>query len=96
MLFLTRRIMLGAALVAVAGLAGPASAQTKLKWAHVSRSTRPSVPGRLGRRGDQEAHRRQYAVGVFPASRLGNENPITEALGLATVDMIYTGVLSAG
>ena len=33
---------------------------------------------------------------MFPASQLGNENQINEALGLGTVDMIYTGVAFAG
>ena len=42
MSYLTRRIMLGATLlVAAAGLAGPASAQTKLKWAHVYEVAEP-------------------------------------------------------
>ena len=34
----------------------------------------------------------RYEIQVFPASQLGNENQINEALGLGTVDMIYTGV----
>jgi tripartite ATP-independent transporter DctP family solute receptor len=38
----------------------------------------------------------KYQIDVFPASQLGNENQINEALGLGTVDMIYTGVAFAG
>src|SRR5215213_8884570 len=38
----------------------------------------------------------KYEIQVFPASQLGNENQINEGLGLATVDMIYTGVAFAG
>src|SRR5919202_124802 len=38
----------------------------------------------------------RYEIQVFPASQLGNENQINEALGLGTLDMIYTGVAFAG
>ena len=38
----------------------------------------------------------KYEIGVFPASQLGNENQINEALGLGTVDIIYTGALVRG
>jgi TRAP-type C4-dicarboxylate transport system substrate-binding protein len=44
----------------------------------------------------KKAHQRQVRDRVFPASQLGNENQINEALGLGTVDMIYTGVAFAG
>jgi tripartite ATP-independent transporter DctP family solute receptor len=97
MLFLTRRIMLGAALVAAAGLAGPASAQTRLKWAHVYEVNEPYHTDALW--AAEEIKKRtsgKYEIGVFPASQLGNENQINEALGLGTVDMIYTGVAFAG
>ena len=97
MLSLTRRIMLGAALAAAAGLAGPASAQTKLKWAHVYEVAEPYHTEALW--AAEEIKKRtsgKYEIGVFPASQLGNENQINEGLGLGTVDMIYTGVAFAG
>ena len=95
---LTRRITLGAAAVAAAaGFAGPASAQTKLKWAHVYEVNEPYHTEALW--AAEEIKKRtngKYEIGVFPASQLGNENQINEALGLGTVDMIYTGVAFAG
>ena len=94
----TRRITLGATLlVAAAGLCGPASAQTKLKWAHVYEVAEPYHTEALW--AAEEIKKRtngKYEIGVFPASQLGNENQINEGLGLGTVDIIYTGVAFAG
>jgi tripartite ATP-independent transporter DctP family solute receptor len=94
----TRRITLGATLlVAAAGLSGTASAQTKLKWAHVYEVAEPYHTEAVW--AADEIRKRtngKYEIGVFPASQLGNENQINEALGLGTVDMIYTGVAFAG
>ena len=94
----TRRITLGATLlVAAAGLCGPASAQTKLKWAHVYEVNEPYHTEALW--AAEEIKKRtngKYEIGVFPASQLGNENQINEGLGLGTVDIIYTGVAFAG
>ena len=92
----TRRIALGATLFAAAGFAGPASAQTKLKWAHVYEVAEPYHTEALW--AAEEIKKRtngRYEIGVFPASQLGNENQINEGLGLGTVDMIYTGVAFA-
>ena len=94
----TRRITLGATLlVAAAGFCGAASAQTKLKWAHVYEVNEPYHTEALW--AAEEIKKRtngKYEIGVFPASQLGNENQINEGLGLGTVDMIYTGVAFAG
>lgn len=93
----TRRAALGATLVVTAGLASPALAQTKLKWAHVYEVNEPYHTDALW--AAEEIKKRtngKYEIGVFPASQLGNENQINEALGLGTVDMIYTGVAFAG
>lgn len=93
----TRRATLGATLVVTAGLASPALAQTKLKWAHVYEVNEPYHTDALW--AAEEIKKRtngKYEIGVFPASQLGNENQINEALGLGTVDMIYTGVAFAG
>src|SRR6201999_3666461 len=89
----TRRLAFGAAFVIAAALAGPASAQTKLKWAHVYEIAEPYHTEALW--GADEIKKRnndKYEIQVFPASQLGNENQINEGLGLGTVDMIYTGV----
>jgi len=90
--------MLGATLIAaLAAMAGPASAQTKLKWAHVYEVAEPYHTEALW--AADEIKKRtagRYEIGVFPASQLGNENQINEGLGLGTVDLIYTGVAFAG
>jgi tripartite ATP-independent transporter DctP family solute receptor len=94
----TRRIVLGATLIiAAAAIAGPAAAQTKLKWAHVYEVAEPYHTEALW--AAEEIKKRtngKYEIGVFPASQLGNENQINEGLGLGTVDMIYTGTSFAG
>ena len=94
----TRRITLGATLlVAAAGFSGPASAQTKLKWAHVYEVAEPYHTEALWAADEiKKRTNGKYEIGVFPASQLGNENQINEGLGLGTVDMIYTGVAFAG
>src|SRR4051794_39498332 len=87
----TRRLALAAAFIVVAGIA-PATAQTKLKWAHVYEIAEPYHTEALW--AAEEIKKRtsgRYEIGVFPASQLGNENQINEGLGLGTVDMIYTG-----
>jgi tripartite ATP-independent transporter DctP family solute receptor len=98
MLNLTRRLTLGCAFAAAAlAIAGPAAAQTKLKWAHVYEVAEPYHTQALW--AADEIKKRtsgRYEIGVFPASQLGNENQINEGLGLGTVDIIYTGVAFAG
>jgi tripartite ATP-independent transporter DctP family solute receptor len=93
-----RRLAHGLALVAALFImAGPAGAQTKLKWAHVYEVAEPYHTQALW--AAEEIKKRtsgRYEIAVFPASQLGNENQINEGLGLGTVDMIYTGTSFAG
>jgi tripartite ATP-independent transporter DctP family solute receptor len=92
-----RRLGYGAALLAgLIAFAGPAAAQTKLKWAHVYEVAEPYHTEALW--AADEIRKRtsgRYEISVFPASQLGNENQINEGLGLGTLDMIYTGVAFA-
>lgn len=98
MMDLTRRAALGAlALAASLGLAGPAAAQTTLKWAHVYEASEPYHKWALW--AGEEFKKRtngKYAIEVFAASSLGKESDINEGLSLGTVDIIYTGQLFAG
>lgn len=98
MLNLTRRLTLGCAFAAAAlAVAGPAAAQTKLKWAHVYEVAEPYHTQALWAADEiKKRTNGRYEIGVFPASQLGNENQINEGLGLGTVDIIYTGVAFAG
>src|SRR4051794_18388566 len=93
-----RHLALGATLlVAAAACPGLASAQTKLKWAHVYEVAEPYHTEALW--AADEIKKRtdgRYEISVFPASQLGNENQINEGLGLGTIDIIYTGVGFAG
>src|SRR5947209_17600587 len=89
----TRRIALGATLIAAAGFTAPASAQTKLKWAHVYEVAEPYHTEALW--AAEEIKKRtngRYEMQVFPASQLGNEHQINDSLGLGTVDTTYTRV----
>jgi len=84
----TLTLALAAGLIA----AGPAAAQTKLKWAHVYEPSEPfhkwsvwaadEIKKRSGGR---------YQVDVYPASQLGKENDINQGLALGTVDIIISG-----
>ena len=89
----TRRLALAAAFIIAAAIAGPASAQTKLKWAHVYEISEPYHTQALWAADEiKKRTNGKYEIQVFPASQLGNENQINEGLGLGTVDLIYTGV----
>jgi tripartite ATP-independent transporter DctP family solute receptor len=89
----TRRLALAAAFIIAALAAGPASAQTKLKWAHVYEISEPYHTQALWAADEiKKRTNGKYEIQVFPASQLGNENQINEGLGLGTVDLIYTGV----
>jgi tripartite ATP-independent transporter DctP family solute receptor len=98
--FWTRRMMLGAACLAVTvAVTGTAFAQQPqaLKWAHVYETSEPYhswaewAGKELAKRTDN-----RWTIEVFPASSLGKEEDINEGLGLGTVDIIYTGQLFAG
>ena len=93
----TRCLTLSAALIAAIVIAGPASAQTKLKWAHVYEITEPYHTEALWAANEiKKRTNGKYDIEVFPLSQLGNENQINEGLGLGTVDIIYTGASFAG
>jgi tripartite ATP-independent transporter DctP family solute receptor len=85
------------ALAAIAAIAAPAVAQTKLKWAHVYETSEPYHQQALW--AATEIRKRtngRYEIEVFPASMLGKETDINQALSLGTVDIIYTGMAFAG
>src|SRR5688572_22965607 len=93
----TRHLAIGATLLSTAVAAAPASAQTKLKWAHVYEVAEPYHTEALWAAGEiKKRTNGKYDIEVFAASQLGNENQINEGLGLGTVDIIYTGVAFAG
>ncbi|MDP2256250.1 MAG: sialic acid TRAP transporter substrate-binding protein SiaP [Polaromonas sp.] len=86
------------ALVASAtGISGLASAQTKLKWAHVYETSEPFHKWSVWA-GDEIKKRTngKYEVQVFPASTLGKEADINQGLTLGSVDIILSGASFAG
>jgi tripartite ATP-independent transporter DctP family solute receptor len=85
--------------VATAALAIPfaAQAQTKLKWAHVYEVSEPYHTQALWAADEVKKRTNgRYVIEVFPASTLGKETDINQALSLGTVDIIYTGMAFAG
>jgi tripartite ATP-independent transporter DctP family solute receptor len=90
------RMLLALAAIALA-VPFTAEAQTKLKWAHVYEVSEPYHTQALW--AAEEVKKRtggRYVIEVFPASTLGKETDINQALSLGTVDIIYTGMAFAG
>jgi tripartite ATP-independent transporter DctP family solute receptor len=74
------------------GLFGQASAQTKLKWAHVYETSEPYHTQSVW--AAEEIKKRsngKFDIQVFPASTLGKETDINQGMQLGTVDMIISG-----
>ncbi|MEJ8835211.1 sialic acid TRAP transporter substrate-binding protein SiaP [Ramlibacter sp. AN1133] len=85
-------VKLIAACALAAAVAGPAFAQTKLKWAHVYETSEPYHKWSVW--AGEEFKKRtngKYEIQVFPASSLGKESDINQGLQLGTVDIIITG-----
>ena len=85
---LLKTLIATAALAAVTG----ASAQTKLKWAHVYETSEPFHTASVW--AAEEIKKRtagRYTIDVYPASQLGKENDINQGLTLGTVDIIISG-----
>jgi tripartite ATP-independent transporter DctP family solute receptor len=78
--------------------ATPALAEAKtLKWAHVYESSEPFHTCAVAASDDlSERTNGAYNIEVFPASSLGKESDLNEALAFGSVDIIYTGQLFAG
>jgi len=71
----------------------PASAQTKLKWAHVYETSEPFHKWSLWAADEiKKRTNGRYQIDVFPASSLGKESDINQGLTLGTVDIIISGL----
>jgi len=89
----SRCVTLSGAIIVALAIAGSASAQIKLKWAHVYEVTEPFHTEALW--AASEIRKRtsgRYDIEVFPASQLGNENQLDKALGLGAIDIVYVGI----
>lgn len=66
--------------------------QKTLRWAHVYEVSTPfHTQAVLAAKAFEEKTNGRYRIRVYPASALGNESAINEALSLGSVDIIYTG-----
>jgi len=84
--------LIGATIIALV-IGGPASAQTKLKWAHVYEVTEPYHTEALWAASEiRKRSNGKFGITVFPASQLGNESQLHEGLGLGTIDIVYVGI----
>ena len=87
------KLLFGAVTAAMLIAAGPASAQQKLKWAHVYETSEPFHTWSVWAAGEIEKRTNgRYHIDVFPASTLGKESDINQGLTLGTVDMIISGL----
>lgn len=83
----------GVAALAIASISSQAIAQEVLKWGHVYESSTPYHQAAVAAgKAFEEATNGRYSIEVFPASQLGKEVALNEALSLGVVDIIYTGV----
>ena len=92
-----KTIAVCAILAGATGLSSIASAQTKLKWAHVYETSEPFHKYSVW--AGEEIKKRtngKYEVQVFPASTLGKEADINQGLTLGSVDIILSGASFAG
>ena len=89
----TRRFTLIGAIVIALVVNGPASAQTRLRWAHVYEITEPFHTEALWAASEikKRSHGR-FDIEVFPASQLGNEKQLNEGLDAGTIDIVYVGI----
>ena len=89
----TTVLALASGLTLVLGVsAGPAEAQTTLKWAHVYETSEPFHTESVW--AAQEIEKRtngRYHIDVYPASQLGKETDLNQGLTLQSVDIIISG-----
>ena len=93
------RTRVRAAVVAlvILAIALPVAAQTKLKFAHVYETSEAFHVEALWAAGEiAKRTNNKYQIDVFPASALGNEQQISQALPLGTIDMAYLGASFIG
>ncbi|HEY2968740.1 MAG TPA: sialic acid TRAP transporter substrate-binding protein SiaP [Casimicrobiaceae bacterium] len=89
------KVILSAVAFSIAALvaAGPAAAQTKLKWAHVYETSEPYHKWSVWAADEiKKRTNGRYEIAVFPASQLGKETDINQGLQLGTVDIIISGL----
>ena len=88
---------LAATFVLALAAGGGATAQTKLKFAHVYETSEAYHTAAVWAAGEiAKRTGNRYSIEVFPASSLGKETDINQGITLGTVDIILTGQLFPG
>ena len=88
-----RCFTLAGAIVITLVVNGPASAQTKLRWAHVYEITELFHTEALWAASEiKKRSNGRFDIEVFPASQLGSESQLNEGLGAGTIDIVYVGI----
>lgn len=95
---LSRTLLTGlTAFATLAGMSQIATAQETLKFGHVYEVDTPYHRAALEAASlFSERTNGRYEIKVYPASQLGKEAAINEALTLGSIDIIYTGVAYLG
>lgn len=89
---MTKRTFGLVATLAAASFATTAFSQEVLKFGHVYEAATPyHLAAERAAAAFSEATDGAFTIEVFPASQLGNETALNEALVLGSVDIIYTG-----
>jgi tripartite ATP-independent transporter DctP family solute receptor len=92
-----RPIVVFLAILAILAVAMPAAAGTKLKFAHVYEISEAFHTEALWAAAEiAKRTNNKYQIDVFPASALGNEQQIAQALPLGTIDLAYLGASFVG
>ena len=89
---MTALAFMGTFALGLALSAGPAEAQTTLKWAHVYETSEPFHTESVW--AAEEIEKRtdgRYHIDVYPASQLGKETDLNQGLTLGSVDIIVSG-----
>jgi len=95
---LSRTLLMGlTAFATLAGMSNASKAQEVLKFGHVYEVDTPYHRAALEAASMfSERTNGRYEIKVYPASQLGKEAAINEALTLGSIDIIYTGVAYLG
>ncbi|WP_206696923.1 sialic acid TRAP transporter substrate-binding protein SiaP [Marinomonas algicola] len=89
--------MIGMTALTIGLFSGSVQAATTIKWAHVYEVGSPYHQAALWAAEEMTTKTDgRVTIKVFPASSLGKEVELNEALNFGSVDMIYTGAIFAG
>lgn len=90
---LITKLSFAAVAAAMLFAAGPAAAQTKLKWGHAYETSEPFHKWSVWAADEiKKRTNGRYDIAVFPASTLGKESDLNQGMTLGTVDIVISGL----